>query len=97
MIIIPFCEVRIFKAHSLSSWEEPLTPKARAGGQEEQPEEQWLSRHRRAERSYSMFKLKRGGYEEIPFIQCKEQRLRFAGADMKRYPTSKVRETQVRW
>ena len=48
MIIIPFCEVRIFKAHSLSSWEEPLTPKARAGGQEEQPEEQWLSRHRRA-------------------------------------------------
>ena len=29
-------------------WEEPLTPEARAGGREEQPEEQWLSRHRRA-------------------------------------------------
>ena len=30
-------------------------------------------------------------------IQGKEQQLRFAGAAMKRYPTSKVRETQVRW
>ena len=35
--------------------------------------------------------------EEIPLIQGKEQWLRFAGAGMKRYPTSKVRETQVRW
>ena len=51
----------------------------------------------RAERSYSTFKLKRGGHEEIPFIQGKEQRLCFAGADMKRYRMSKVRETQVRW
>ena len=31
-----------------SSWEEPPMTKARAGGQEEQPEEQWLRRHRRA-------------------------------------------------
>ena len=30
-------------------------------------------------------------------IQVKEQRLRFTGAAVKRYPTSKVRETQVRW
>ena len=37
-----------------------------------------------------------GGGEEIPLIQGKEQRLRFAGAAMKRYPTTKVRETQVR-
>ena len=29
-------------------------------------------------------------------FQGKEQRLRFAGAAMKRYPTFKVRETQVR-
>ena len=28
------------------SWEKPPTPEARAGGQEEQPEERWLSRHR---------------------------------------------------
>ena len=51
---------------------------------------------RRAERSYSMFKVRRGNGEEIPHIQGKEQWLRFAGADMKTYPTSKVDETQVR-
>ena len=44
-----------------------------------------------------MFKVRRGGREEIPLIQGKEQRLLFAGAAVKRYPTSKVRETQVRW
>ena len=58
--------------------------------------EQRLCRHRRAKRSYSTFKVRRGGHEEIPLIQGKEQRLRFAGAAVKRYPTSKVRETQVR-
>ena len=58
--------------------------------------EQWLRRRRRAERSYSMFKVRRGGSEEIPLVQCKEQRQRFAGIAMKRYPTSKVRETQVK-
>ena len=31
-----------------SSWEEPPTCKARASNQEEQPEEWWLCRHRRA-------------------------------------------------
>ena len=41
-------------------------------------------------------KIRRGGHEEMPLIQGKEQRLSFAGAAMKRYPTSKVRETQVR-
>ena len=41
-------------------------------------------------------KVRKGGSEEIPLIQGKEQRLHFAGAAMKRYPTSKVRETQVR-
>ena len=30
------------------------------------------------------------------FVQGKEQQLCFAGAAVKRYPTSKVRETQVR-
>ena len=37
-----------------------------------------------------------GGGEEIALIQGKEQRLSFAGAAVKIYPTSKVRETQVR-
>ena len=43
-----------------------------------------------------MFKVRRGGGEEIPLVQGKEQRLRFPGAAMNRYPTPKVRETQVR-
>ena len=47
---------------------------------------------KRAERSYSTFKVRRGD-----LVQGKEQWLRFAGAALKRYPTSKVRETQVRW
>ena len=38
------------------------------------------------------FKVRRGD-----LVQGKEQWLRFAGAALKRYPTSKVRETQVRW
>ena len=60
--------------------------------------EQWLHRHRRAERSYSTFKVRRGGREEIPLVQGKEQRLSFAAAAVNRYPTSKVRETQgIRW
>ena len=42
-------------------------------------------------------KVRKGGSEEIPLVQGKEQRLRFAGAAVKRDPTPKVRETQVRW
>ena len=34
--------------------------------------------------------------EELPYFQGKEQQLYFAGAAVKRYPTSNVRETQVR-
>ena len=46
--------------------------------------------------SYSTFKVRRGGGEEIPLVQSKEQQLCFAGATVKTYPMSKVRETQVR-
>ena len=42
-------------------------------------------------------KFRRGGGEEILLAQGKEQRLHFAGAAVKRYPTPKVRGTQVRW
>ena len=56
----------------------------------------WLCRHRKAVRSYSTFKVRRGCGEEIPLVQGKKQRLCFAGAAIKRYPMSKVRETQVR-
>ena len=54
-----------------------------------------LRRRRRAERSCST-KVRRGGHEKIPLLQGKEQPLHFAGAAMKSYPTSEVRETQVR-
>ena len=56
--------------------------------------ELWLCRRRG---SYPTLKVRKGGGEEIPLFQGKEQWLRFAGAAMKRYPTPKVRETQVRW
>ena len=42
-------------------------------------------------------KVKKASGEEIPYVQGKEQQLHFAGAAVKRYPTPKVRETQVRW
>ena len=45
--------------------------------------EQWLRGRRRAERSYSTFKVRRGDCEEIPLVQGKEQRLCFAEAAMK--------------
>ena len=70
---------------------------AAAGRSNPTSNEGWLRRRRRAERSYSTFKVRKGSGEEIPLIQGKEQWLCFAGAAMKRYPTSKVRETQVRW
>ena len=42
-------------------------------------------------------KVRNGGGKEIALIQGKEQRLCFAGAAMKRYPTPKVIETQIIW
>ena len=41
-------------------------------------------------------KVRKGGGKEIPLIQGKEQRLHFVEAAVKRYPTPKVRETQIR-
>ena len=38
-----------------------------------------------------------GGCEEIPHVQGKEQRLRFAGAVVKRHSMSKVIEAPVGW
>ena len=42
-------------------------------------------------------KVRNRGGKEIPLVQGKEQQLYFAGAAVKRYPTLKVRETQVSW
>ena len=41
-----------------------------------------------------MPKVGGSGREELPHVRGKEWRLRFAGAAVKRYPMSKVRETQ---
>ena len=68
-------------------WPEGATPPPRSSG---------YVGARRALWNYSTFKVRRGGSEEIPLIQGKEQWLHFAGAAVKRYPTPKVRETQVR-
>ena len=55
-----------------------------------------LCGRRRTERSYSTFKVRRSSGEEIPLVQGKEQQLRFAGAAVKKYSMSKVREAQAR-
>ena len=74
-------------------------PEARSGGQEEPPHVQGALAARAQEglEELSHLKVRKGGCEEIPFIQGKEQRLCFAGAAVKRYPTPKVKEIQVRW
>ena len=74
-----------------------LRPGAVAGRSNPTSKERWLRGCRRAWRSYSTFKVRRSGSEEIPLVQGKEQSLCFAGAAAKRYPTSKIRKTQVRW
>ena len=71
-------------------------PRSGAAPERSNPTSKEQQPRKRAERSYSTFKVRRGGHEEILLIQGKEQQLRFAAAAMKRYPTSKVRETQVR-
>ena len=81
------------------AWRGYPTAESRAVAQRSNPtsKERSLPGQRRAERSHPTLKVGKGGGEEIPLIQGKEQWLRFAGAVMKRYPMSKVRETQVRW
>ena len=63
------------------------TPRPRSGAAADRSypmSEEWRLRgHRRAKRSYSTFKVRRGD-----LIQGKEQQLRFAGAAVKRYPMS---------
>ena len=73
-------------------------PEVWGGGRDELPQVQEAAAlgRRGAERSSSTFKVRRGSREKIPLVQVKEQWLRFARAAMKRYSTSKVKETQVR-
>ena len=73
-------------------------PEARGGGREEQPHFQgtvvaWVQE---GLEELLQVQGQGDGGEEIPLVQGKEQWLRFAGAAMKRYPMSKLGETQVR-
>ena len=87
-------------------------PKARGGGQEEHPHAQgqgggWEEQPhiqgvlavwaQEGLEEPSHIEGQEGQWEEIPLIQGKEQWLCFPGAAVKRYPTPKVRETQIRW
>ena len=86
-------------------------PEVRGGGREEQPhapgQRWWLRGATPCRRSSGWAGVAReatprsrpGGAagEEIPLVQGNEHQLCFAGAAVKRYPMSKVRETQVRW
>ena len=69
------------------------------GGQEDQPHVQGAVAAWAQEglEELSHVEGQEGRGEEIPLVQGKEQRLRFAGAAVKRYPTPKVRQPQVRW
>ena len=66
-------------------------PRSGAAAKRSNPtsKERWLRGHRRAEKSYSTFKVRRGSHEEIPLFQGKEQWLHFAGAAVKRYPMTR--------
>ena len=73
------------------------SPKVRVGGREELPHVQGAVAVREQEGQEELLHIQgQEGGREIPLIQGKEQRLCFAGAAVKRYPTSEVRETQVR-
>ena len=75
------------------------TSEVRGGGGEEQPHVQRAVAARVQEGLDEVLCVQgqEGGSEKIPLIQGKDQQLHFAGTAMKRYPRSKVRETQVRW
>ena len=54
-----------------SSWEEPPIPEAMDSGPEEQPEEWWLRRRRKAWRSYPTLKVRNCGDKEIPLSKVR--------------------------
>ena len=73
-------------------------PEARGSSRDDQPHVQGAVAARVQEGLEELVHVEsqEGCSEEIPLVQGKEQWLCFAGAAVKRYPTSKVRETQMR-
>ncbi|XP_060261128.1 tumor necrosis factor ligand superfamily member 10 isoform X3 [Ovis aries] len=88
-----FMNLTVLGSSCWPRWPRGVTPHLTSGEVAERSnptsKERRLHRHRRAKRSYSMFKVRRGGCEEISLVQGKEQRLHFAGAAVKRYPRSR--------
>ena len=66
------------------------TPEVRGGSREGIPHVQEVAAARAQEGREELLhvKVRRGHREKISLVQSKEQRLRFAGAAIKRYPTS---------
>ena len=54
------------------------------------------ARHWSSERRYPMSKVRSRSHEETPNTEIQEQWMCFAGLAMRRYPTSKVKETPAR-
>ena len=75
------------------------TLEARGSGREEQPHFQGVvgAWAQESLEELSHVEGQEGRWEEIPFVQGKEQWLHFAGAAVKGYPKHNVREAQVRW
>ena len=86
----------LYQVWGQGRWPRGATPVPRSGAVAKRSnpmsKERWLRGRRRAKRSYSTFKVRRGN-----LVQGKERQLHFAGAAMKKYPTSQVRESWVRW
>ena len=63
------------QAATAQEWRRGAYPRPRSGAEAERSnptsKEWWLHGCRRAERSYSTFKVSRGGREEIPLVQGK--------------------------
>ena len=66
-------DVRPAATDCAEAWPRGATPRPRSGAAAERSnptsKEQRLRGHRRAERSYSTFKVRRGSREEIPLVQ----------------------------
>ena len=58
-----------------------MRPRSGAAAERSNPtsKERWLRRCRRAERSYSTFKVRRGSREEIPHVQGKRNPSKMVG------------------
>ena len=83
------------------AWPRGTTPLPRSGEVTESARMRFQSKiayeHRSSQEEQPHTRGQGWQREEIPLVQGKEQWLHFAGAAVRRYAMTKVRETQVRW